>query len=100
MAKLKNALAIIVVLLVVYYLFTLFFRTESWDLMICDTRMGNDIECQGNEYVLKGYKTQVECKEKGISLAREKGFECGMNCKEDNGALVCEKICNSAGCFE
>jgi len=76
------------------------FKQDSWDLMICEELMSNGVECYSNAEILKGYETQRECMEVGIRLASKQGYECGKNCKasKDFGGIVCETICNKAGC--
>lgn len=74
---------------------------DTWDLMICKELNSDGIQCETNEYILKGYKDQRSCMEKGIELADSKGFECGKNCRNDSSlvGIVCETICNRGGCI-
>jgi hypothetical protein len=76
-----------------------FITPDTWDLMICKELHSDGMQCQSNEYVLKDYRDQKSCMEKGIELASNKGFECGKNCRNDSSwGTVCETICNRGGC--
>lgn len=99
----KSILKLALLLLLTYLVFIFvkkIFTKDSWDLMVCKTIMEDGVQCYDNSYVLKGYKTQVECMEKGIELAKREGFECGKNCRENKnlGGTICDIVCNKAGC--
>ncbi|MDO8664599.1 MAG: hypothetical protein Q7K44_03610 [Candidatus Liptonbacteria bacterium] len=75
-----------------------FWNNENWTLMICKEKL-NDAECYSTSYVISGFKSSKECLLEGASKFKKEGFECGKNCKENDGGLkICNEICNSAGC--
>jgi len=73
--------------------------SKEWTLMVCDTKHFSG-GCGDTKYVLKGYKTQRECMEKGIEMKNPEGFECGSACRLSDGGLlqVCDEVCNETGC--
>lgn len=64
--------------------------------MACQEKI-NASECLTNSYIINGFESQHECMTEGLVSFKEQGFECGKNC-EQKGLMVCEEICNSAGC--
>lgn len=103
--KWSKAVLIMGILVCAIYLAKNIIKTDKWDLMICKTLMEDGVQCYDNSYVLKDYKTQTECMEKGIELAKNEGFECGKNCHEssicglETGCILeCEIVCNKRGC--
>lgn len=99
MIRLFKTVLVIATLLSAIYFVKNIFKTDNWDLMVCRTLMEDGAQCYDNSYVSKGYKTQAECMEKGLELAKKEGFECGKNCEKDSiGLLVCDVICNKNGC--
>lgn len=71
---------------------------KGWTLMVCSEPHSTG-GCAETSYVLKGYKSERECLEKGIGLHNKSGFECGSSCKmSDYGLYVCKEICNENGC--
>ena len=81
-----------------FYLVKNKFKADKWDLAVCKTVKEEGVSCFGNGYILKGYQTQAECMEKGLELAKKEGFDCGKNCREEYGVLVCDIVCNKNGC--
>jgi len=72
--------------------------SKTWTLFVCESPHPNG-GCFENKYVLRGYQSQKECMEKGISLMNQSGFECGYGCREEDGwGTVCKEICNEKGC--
>ncbi|OGV94726.1 hypothetical protein A3A66_01815 [Microgenomates group bacterium RIFCSPLOWO2_01_FULL_46_13] len=100
MARKFLVLLLILIIAVTVLLIKVLFTKDAWDLTVCSSLMADGVQCQENSYVLKGYKTQAECMEKGIELAKNEGFECGKNCRQGDGwsGITCEVICNKEGC--
>ncbi|MFH1407473.1 MAG: hypothetical protein ABIG91_00320 [Patescibacteria group bacterium] len=95
----------IFIIIKVFSSFAEFLRPKSWNLMVCKSTMNNGTECYDTSYILKGYKTQSDCMEKGMQLAKKEGFECGKNCRDydsckgqEDCIQVCDIICNKVGC--
>ena len=101
-ANMKKPLLIFLTVFIPFFITGCSFR-EDWTLMVCKNTLSGSkgMECRDVGYVLNGYKTEAECMEKGIQLAKNIGFECGKNCKEleyvDN-SYSCEVVCNKGGC--
>lgn len=100
MKKILKVVLLIGLLLGGYLMVKNILRSESWDLMVCKSLLDDGSQCYENSYVLKGYRTQAECMEKGLELAKKEGFECGKNCRHDVAydADICDIICNKSGC--
>lgn len=75
-----------------------FITPTQWTLMVCDTKMGNGVECMSNSYVIPGFKSKKDCMLEGAGNFSHEGFECGSDCKEDHGMKICKEICNKSGC--
>jgi len=73
-------------------------KPDKWTLFVCESLMADGVQCYSNAYVLEGYKSKLECMEKGLELSDDKGFECGINCINEGHGTVCEEICNRSGC--
>lgn len=74
-------------------------RPKSWTLMVCEGEIMTDGGCYDISYELKDYSSQKSCMEKGLTLPKISGFECGLDCEmSDYGMRVCETICNKGGC--
>lgn len=74
-------------------------RPKSWTLMVCEGEIMNDGGCYNISYELKDYPSQRACMEKGLTLPKIDGFECGFDCKTtEYGLRVCKTICNKNGC--
>lgn len=74
-----------------------FITPDNWTLMVCDEKL-NAAECFTNSYVIPGFKSEKDCMLEGATRFSKQGFECGSNCKEENGIKVCKTICNKSGC--
>jgi len=98
--NMKKIIILLILIGIICYVGKGVFTKNTWDLMVCKILMDDGAQCYDNSYVLKGYKTQNECMEKGIELAKKEGFECGKNCKKEDGMnlIVCDVICNKNGC--
>jgi len=77
------------------------FKNNDWTFMVCETMMGNGVECYDNSYSIPGFKSQKECMLEGARNFSKEGFECGKGCEESEyGLKVCDVVCNKAGCTD
>lgn len=74
-------------------------KSNEWTLMVCSSPHATG-GCSDTSYIIKGYKTQKDCMEKGVELKNYSGFECGLSCRdwEDTSLQICDEICNEKGC--
>lgn len=75
-----------------------FITPDKWTLMICETKMGNGVDCQSNSYEIAGFSSAKECLLEGASRFSREGFECGRNCRKEYSINICSEVCNKTGC--
>ena len=86
----------LILIFVVVLLYKHYSRPD-WTLTVCKEKL-NTAECAETSYVISGYKSVKECLLDGTSRFKTEGFECGKDCREEDGLRICKEICNSAGC--
>jgi len=97
----KNTIFIILGIMALVLLFNKYQADNSWTLMVCGSKMGNGIDCQDNLYEIPEFKSRKECMLEGATRFSKQGFECGRDCKNENGIInVCQEVCNAGGCSD
>lgn len=94
----SNIFWIILVLVSLVFVYNNYQKKNSWTLMVCETKMSNNVECDDLSYEIPGFKSEKECLLEGASKFSKEGFECGKGCKKDGILNICSVICNKAGC--
>lgn len=98
MKNIIKFLVAIFILSLIIFAFRYYQNKNSWTLLVCASKMANNIECDDISYQIPDFKSEKECLLEGASKFSKEGFECGKGCKKDGELNICSVICNKSGC--